>query len=231
MHGQNEISFDPAITQAEFAKFSKIIAQGIFPTPVQPARATGLLRFDVGLAGTAVKIDTSDPYWQHAVRDQDDFTHNGYAGLPRLVVSKGFSAFTLSGSYAKINNSGIATWGGAIDLPITRGSVVTPEIAVRGSYATLTGLDVYKLKTYGLEGFISKGFGPVMPYAAYGRQRIDARGEFEVSIPENPPRLRSKTDFNRFTVGVRLSLLVPKLALEVTQGEVRSYAAKVSVGF
>ena len=200
---------------------------------MQPARASGLLRFDVGLAGSVVKIDTNDPYWQHAVREEDDFTHNGYAGVPRLVVMKGFGAFTVSGTYAKINDSGIATWGGALDVPIIRGSLVTPEIAVRGSYATLTGLDVYKLKTYGLEGFISKGFGPVMPYAAYGRQRVDARGEINFPNPTVAPipPLRSKTDMNRLTIGVRVSLLVPKLAVEATQGEVRSYAAKVSVGF
>ena len=198
-----------------------------------PARASGLLHFDVGLAATVVKIDTNDPYWQHAVRDEDDFTHNGYAGVPRLVVMKGFGAFTLSGTYAKINNSGIATWGGAIDMPIVRGTVATPEIALRGSYATLTGLDVYKLKTYGAEAFISKGFGPLTPYAGYGRQRIDARGDVRFAgIPYVPyPPLKAKTDINRLTVGLRISLLVPKLTVEATQGEVRSYAAKVSVGF
>jgi hypothetical protein len=226
---QNDISFDPATTQAEFTKFTKVVAQGIYPTPVQPARATGLLRFDVGIAATAVKVDTNDPYWRHAVPPEDDFTHNGYAGVPRLVVSKGFSAFTLSGSYAKINDSGIATWGGAFDVPVIRGSLVMPEIAVRGSYATVTGIDVYHLKTYGAEAFISKGFGPLMPYAGLGRQRIDARGEFPQGF--NLPDLRTNTDINRFTVGLRVNLLVPKLAIEATQGEVRSYAAKISVGF
>src|ERR1041385_3165186 len=145
----DDISFDPATTQAEFSKFSKVVAQGIYPTPVSPARASGLLRFDVGIAATLVAVDTNDPYYRHAVPKDNDIVHNGYAALPRLVVTKGFSAGTISGSYAKINNSSAATWGGALDIPIIRGTIATPEIAVRGSYATLTGVDVYKLKTYG----------------------------------------------------------------------------------
>src|ERR1051326_3765458 len=52
-----DIQFDSRIADSEFAKFSRVVAQGIFPTPVQPARATGFLGFDIGIAGTAVSID------------------------------------------------------------------------------------------------------------------------------------------------------------------------------
>lgn len=210
-----------------------MVGQGIFPTPVQPARSSGLLRFDVGIAATLVAIDTNDPYYRHAVPANKDFTHNGYAALPRLVVAKGFSAGTISATYAKINDSGIATWGGALDVPIIRGTIATPEIALRASYATLTGVDAFRLKTYGAEAFISKGFGPITPYGAIGRQRIDARGDITsaVASPVAIPPLRENGNINRITVGVRISMLVPKLAIEATQGEVRSYAAKISVGF
>src|SRR2546428_14134937 len=63
----DDISFNPQITQAEFAKFSRLIGQGIFATPVQPARSTGLLGFDIGIAATALKVDTNAPYWSHSV--------------------------------------------------------------------------------------------------------------------------------------------------------------------
>ena len=43
--------------------------------------------------------------------------------------------------------------------------------------------------------------------------------------------LKDKSSINRYTVGVRLSLFVPKIVVEATQAEVRSYAAKVSFGF
>src|SRR6185295_585368 len=53
----DEISFDPSITQADFAKFSRIVAQAVYASPVQPARASGILGFEVGVAATAVKVD------------------------------------------------------------------------------------------------------------------------------------------------------------------------------
>ena len=221
-----DISFNPIITPDEFAKFSRLIGQGIFATPVSPARASGLLGFDVGIAATALQIDKNASYWLHSVPAGTDFVHGSYATVPRLVVSKGFGVGTISVSYAKFSNSGVKTYGGALDLPILRGSIATPEVAVRGSYATVTGVDVLKLKTYGLEAFISKGFGPLTPYAAYGRMRTDSTGIITPTFS-----LHERGDNNRYTLGLRLSLFIPKLAIEATQAEQRSYAAKLSVGF
>jgi hypothetical protein len=226
-----DVSFTPAITQDEFAKFSRTIAQAIFADPVQPARASSVLGFDVGVAVTAVKVDTGASWWQHSVPASSDFTHNGYAGVPRLVASKGFGAGTISATYAQVSNSGIKTYGGAVDVPIIRGSVVTPELALRGSYSTLTGIDVFKLKTYGVEAFLSKGFGPVTPYVALGKMRSDATGRIDgVSILPFPT-LEDSTDVTRYTAGVRLSLLLPKLVVQVTKAQVTSYSAKISLGF
>lgn len=193
---------------------------------MQPARATGLFGFDVGIAATAMKIDTGATYWQHSVPQGSDFVRGNYAVVPRLVVSKGFGAGTISGSYAQFSNSGVKTYGGALDVPVIRGSLVAPELAVRGSYATVTGVDVLKLKTYGLEVFISKGFGPLMPYGAIGRVRSDSRGNIAPTLT-----LTDRSNSTRYTAGVRFSLLVPKFAIEATQAEQRSYTAKISVGF
>ena len=227
LRAQSDISFSNQVTQADFAKFSHVVAQGIFPTPVQPARATGFLGFDAGIAGTAVSIDKSATWWTRAVGK--DFSSSGYVGVPRLVASKGFGGGTISGSYAKLGDSGIKTWGGSLDVPLIRGTLVTPEIALRASYATLTGSDVYKQKVYGVEAFISKGFGPVMPYGAIGRMRSNADGTINAVTPSRS--ISDRSNINRYTAGVRLSLLVPKIAFDVTKAEVTSYAAKISFGF
>jgi len=228
-----DIKFDPAlVNQANFSQFARIVGQAIFATPVQPARASGFLGFDAGVAATVVKIDDGAAYWRAAVPQNNTFTSHGYIGVPRLVVSKGFGFGTISGTYAKISKSGIKTWGGAFDTPLLRGGLLKPELALRLSYSTLTGIDVFHEKTYGAEVFLSKGFGPITPYAAVGRMRIDARGDVLYGL--HTPAITTLTDkssLNRYTAGVRLSLLVPKLVVEVTQAEVRSYAAKVSIGF
>src|ERR1700737_4087570 len=62
----SDIAFNPQITQAEFVKFSRLIGQGIFATPVQPARTSGFLGFDVGVAATAMKINKNEPFWVHS---------------------------------------------------------------------------------------------------------------------------------------------------------------------
>jgi hypothetical protein len=223
-----DISFDPRITKEEFTKFSRIAAQGIFASPVQPARAAGLLGFDVGIAVTGVPVDRDATYWQRAAGN--DFSSHGYLLVPRVVASKGFSAGTISGSYAKVSDSGIKTWGGALDVPIIEGGVLRPTLAARATYSVLTGSDVYDLKTYGAELFLSKGFGPVTPYGAIGRVRGNAHGTIPATTTSPEVRLSDKSDQNRYTVGVRFSLFIPKIVVEATQGEVRSYAAKISLG-
>ena len=227
-----DVKFDPkVVTQANFSQFARVVGQAIFATPVQPARASGLIGFDAGIAATVVSIDKSAAYWRAAVPQNSTFTTHGYIGVPRLVVSKGFGFGTVSGSYAKISNSGIKTWGGALDTPLLRGGALTPELALRLSYSALTGIDVFREKTYGAEVFLSKGFGPVTPYAAVGRMRVNAQGDVPATSRTTAFTLTDKSSLNRYTVGVRLSLLVPKLVVEATQAEVRSYAAKISIGF
>jgi hypothetical protein len=152
-----DVVFDPATTQADFQKFSRIVGQAIFATPVEPARSSGILGFNVGVAVTALKIDQGSSYWSRAVPANSDFTRNGYILVPRLVATKGFGSGTISGTYAKLQNSGIKTWGGALDVPIIRGTLATPEIAFRASYSTLSGVDVFREKTYGAEVFSARG--------------------------------------------------------------------------
>ena len=224
----SDIDFDPAITQEEFAEFSRLVAQGIYATPVEPARARGLLGFDIGVAATALPVDTGAAYWTRAVGD--DFTVSDYVAVPRLVVSKGLSVATIAGTYSKVQGTEITVWGGSLDLPIIGGSFASPALSLRGAYSQLGGVDEYDLKTYGVELFLSKGFGPLTPYVAAGRARSDA--EARIPMPDDTTLvLTDEGETNRYTVGLRLSFLLPKFVIEATQAEERSYAAKVSFGF
>ncbi|HEV7923661.1 MAG TPA: DUF6588 family protein [Thermoanaerobaculia bacterium] len=221
-----DVSFDPTITQAQFRKFSHLVGQGIYPTPVAPAGASGLLRFEAGVAATLVDVDETAAYWQNATGS--DFTTSGYLAVPRIIVTKGLSKASISGTYAKIQDSDIKMYGGTLDVPIIDGGFVTPTLALRGGYSQISGVENFDLKTYGVELFLGKGFGPVTPYGAIGRQRTDSRGTITGPIPVT---LTDKSDINRYTVGVRLNLFLPKITVEATQAEERSYAAKVSFGF
>lgn len=224
LSAQSDIDFDPDITQQEFETFSRLAAQGIYATPIDSARARGILGFDVGFGATAIPVDTNATYWINAVGD--DFTFSDHVVVPRVIVAKGLSAATIYAMYAKVPDSDLAVWGAALDVPIISGGVVTPTLALRGSYATLQGVDAYDLNTYGVEAFLSKGFGPVTPYIAAGLARSDAEGRITDTIV-----FTDETESSRITAGVKLSMLIPKIIVEATQGEERSYAAKVSFGF
>jgi hypothetical protein len=216
------------ITTGEFAKFSRVVAQGMYATPVEPATSRGLLAFDIGVAVTAVPVDPDASWWRNAVRD--DFTVSDHVAVPRLVASKGLSVATISASYAKVQDSDISILGGAVDVPLIRGGLAVPSLTVRGAYSTLQGVDNFDASSYGVELFLAKGFGPITPYVAVGRMRADT----SALRPPDPLALQvpltHESDFNRYTAGVRISLMIPKIVVEATQAEERSYAAKISFG-
>ena len=230
MHAQSDDFDFGGTTQAEFDQFSRLFAQGMYATPVEPATSRGFLAFDVGVALTAVPVDTEARYWSTAVKN--DFTVSDHFVVPKLVASKGLSIATVSASYAKVQDSDISIIGGAIDVPLISGGIAVPSLTVRGAYSQLGGADNFEAKSMGVEVFIAKGFGPITPYAAVGRMRADTTGQPFFGIPTvvAVPPLTHESDFNRYTAGVRISLAVPKIVVEVTQAEERSYAAKISVG-
>jgi hypothetical protein len=222
-----QIEFDPTTTQQQFETFSRLVGQGIYASPVDPARATGFLGFDVGIAATALQVDTSADYWNAATNA--DVTVGDYLVVPRLVVRKGISKATISASYAKVPDLDVQVWGAGLDIPIIDGGLIKPTLALRGTYATLRGVDAFDAKTYGAEIFLSKGIGPVTPYAAIGRMRVDSSGTIS-TVGTASRTLHDQVDMNRVTVGVRLSLLVPKIVIEATQADERVYSAKISFG-
>ena len=179
-----------------------------------------------------MSIDTNADYWRKATAAAGgDFSVGGYLAVPRLVVSKGIGPAAISASYAKVNGTGASVLGATADVPIISGGLVSPTLALRGSYGRLDGVDVYKLNTYGLELLLGKGFGPITPYGGVGKQRSDAKGIIPATSRTPQITLNDKSDLTRYTLGARLSLAIVKLTVEATQAEKRSYSAKVSFGF
>jgi hypothetical protein len=226
-----DIAFDPDITQEEFHEFASVLGQMLYHTPVDAARSESLLGFDIGVMATAIEIDEDAEWWTSSI--DSDFSSNGYVFAPRLVASKGIGFANVSASYGRVNDSDIDLIGAAVDIPILRGGLVSPTLAVRASYSTLRGIEELDLQTYGAEVFLSKAFGPLTPYGAVGMARTDATGRIPILISGQDSgtyAMNDEFDQERFTLGLRISLLVPKIVVEVTEGDQRTYAAKVSLG-
>lgn len=173
-------------------------------------------------------IDENAAYWVKSVSD-NDFARNGYFLVPRLTASKGLGFATVSASYAKVPDSDIRMFGGSVDVALIRGTIATPALSARGTYSQLQGVEQLDLKNYGLEAFLSKGFGPFTPYVGAGIVRTDSEGRIEQN-GQLLATLKDNFDTKRVTVGLRFSLLVPKIVVEATQGDDRTYAAKISLG-
>ena len=146
------------------------------------------------------------------------------------MVSKGFFGLHASASYAQIPDSDVTILGGSLDVPIIDGGIIRPTLSIRGSYGELRGVDEYQMTVYGAEAFLSKGFGPITPYAAAGLMRTDSIGRILLRGNEIL-RLEDEAQSERYTLGVRISMLLPKITVEATQGEELVYSAKVSIGF
>lgn len=204
------------------------MGQTLFPTPVSPPDEGGLIGFDLGIAATAIPIDENAEYWVRSVNE--DFTRSGYLIVPRLVASKGIGFGNLSASYAQVPDSDVRVIGAALDLPLIRGGLVRPTLVVRATYGQLQGVAAYELTTYGAEVVIGKTFGPITPYLAGGRAKVEALGRVD-EIPGVPPtELIDEFEQDRYTAGVRFSMLVLNIAAEVTRAEETMYAVKLSFG-
>lgn len=203
--------------------FSRRMAEGIYANPIEPARARGLVAFDIGVSLTAVPVDQQ---WQNSVLD--DFSIGDHLPAPRLVVTKGLQVMTISGMYGTVPDTDLSYFGGALDVPIVNGGILRPTLAVRGSYSSLQGADDFELDTYGGELFLSHSLGPVTPYAAIGFARSD--GRCLVTVPTGTLELEDEATTSRFTAGLKVSLFIPKIVVEVVHGEEVSFSAKVAFG-
>lgn len=225
LHSQ-DFDFDPDITQEEFEDFALTVSRAIYASPVEPADGGSAFSFDVGIAVTAIEVDENAAYWVKSV--DEDILQDGYLLAPRVVASKGFGRINLSGSYMMIPDTDVEVWGAAIDIPIIAGGIARPTIAVRGTWADVRGVDELDLQVVGLEGFISKGFGPITPYAGIGIAQTDATGVIE-ETPFTPELLLvTETEEQRITVGARLSLVLFKIVVEAVQTDETTYGAKFS---
>ncbi|HEY0590338.1 MAG TPA: hypothetical protein VGF40_01115 [Thermoanaerobaculia bacterium] len=220
--------FDPSITQQEFDRITMIAAESIFASPVDAPAQTGLFNFEIGIAASAIEVDQTEPYWQKSVAD--DVLVDGRLLVPRLVATKGIGLATVSASYGAVSDTDARVLGGSIDLPILRGGVLRPTVAVRGVYSLLQGVDEADLTTYGVQAMVGKGFGPLTPFAGYGRMFAQSEGRIETGVSD-PIILESDVDQDFVTVGAKLDLAFVKLVVEGNRGEEWRYGARVAIGF
>lgn len=215
------IAISPAMTQTQFNSFSEDLGAALSYKDLTPAAPLGTSGIDFGVAASDTSIQHPDS-WQAATHD-----NSSSVSLPTLYLSKGLPfGIDIGGTYTALPNSNIRLLGAEVSYALLRGSADLPALSVRATYTKLSGVNQLSFSTRGLELSISKGFGPLTPYAGIGRVRVD-------SDPNGIGGLTPQSFYeNKGFVGADIQLGAVNLAIEGDRiGGNNSVSAKVGVRF
>ena len=195
--GDVDLDIQPGATQADFHDVAKDLAGALAYKSVSPAEATGIAGFSIGVVGTWVDTSHKDA-WENLTGEDVD-------GVPMVGINlqKGLPfGIDVGASYTAVPSSDANLFGAEVRWALLEGSTVTPAIAFRGTYSTLSGVDDIEYDSYGTDVSISKGFGPLTPYAGVGYQWSKFEADDQFGLDDEKP------DGSRFFVGLRLTALL-----------------------
>src|SRR3989337_3871134 len=222
--GGNDIEFDPSIGQAAFDDLSKEVGLLISYVPLSPAEPLGVLGFDIGIEVTGAKISTGP--WENAISDANP---PDYLILPKIHAQKGLPfGIDVGAVFSTVPGSNITLYGGELKWAVLKGSIVSPAVAVRGTYTTLSGVDDIDASTYGLDASVSKGFGPLTPYGGLGQVWISASENVNDSLINLDDVSTSAT---KLFLGAKLKILLVSIVLQADISDVNMYSARANVSF
>lgn len=221
--GGNDIELS-LISQQELEDLSKEVGLIISYIPLAPAEPLGAFGFDIGIEVTGVKISSDASFWANAISDAKP---PDYVVLPKIHAQKGLPlGIDIGAIFAMAPGTNVSLYGGEIKWAILKGGIASPAVAVRGSYTGLAGVDDIDASTYGLDASVSKGFGPITPYAGLGQVWINTA--------ENSDLVDLKdisTSATKLFVGAKIKLLLLSIVLQGDFSEVPMYSARANVSF
>lgn len=209
-----------ALSQAQFQLLAEDLSGVLSYKGLQPAEPYGVIGFDVGLETSVVRVE-NEGVWQQAGVDASSVP------IARLAVTKGLPlGFDVGGFIATAPGTGFKNYGAQLRYAMVEGGVAMPAVGLRAAVTRLEGVDQLAFDTRSLDVSISKGFGPVTPYAGYGRVWATATPGADTGLSE------VDVDGNRAFAGVRFSLVVLQFVLEAERiGDATGYSAKLGFGF
>ena len=211
------------LTQQEFRALSEDMGAALSYKALAPAAPLGVAGFDIGIAASATRIRNRDLF--NRATGGDDFPST--VVVPSLRVSKGLP-FDLDASlmYSAVPKTGMSLWGGALSWAFVPGNAALPALGVRATHTRLFGVDQLDFNATGLEGSVSKGFGPITPYGGVGKV-------WSASTPSSTTGLRRESfSQTKLFAGVGFSVALLNFGLEWDRtGPVNSYGAKLGLKF
>ncbi len=207
-------------SQDDFREVGKDLVALLNGKAMTPPEPGGILGFGIGAFASYVSTDDSQT-WQRLTGEDIDSI-----GLAGIRAEKGLPfGVDVGASYARVPGGGGKLVGGELRYALLEGSVVTPAVGLRGTYTRFSGVDDIDFDSYGADLSISKGFGPLTPYAGVGYVwgRLEADEQFGLADED--------LDESRFFVGARATLVVGLTAEYERVGDRDGFNLRVGVAF
>lgn len=192
-----DFDFAPNPQQADFRSAAEDVAAALNYKSLAPAEPAGLSGFAVGAYASYVPTDDENA-WQRLIGESLDAV-----GMVGIVVQKGLPLdIDVGATLSWVPDSDARVYGAKLSWAVMDGGVATPAVALGAHYTTWSGIDQVDFESTGIDLSISKGFGPLTPYAGAGYVWSD----FEITDPLVPLQ---DEDFGsgRVYLGLRLSAL------------------------
>lgn len=214
------------LAQNQFAVFVEEAAAVVGYKSLSPAEPLGVTGFDVGVELSATVLDDTG-IWSLASSATGDFTE--ILPVPRLHVHKGLPFnIDVGVAYSAVPDSNITLWGGELKYAFVEGGTLMPALALRGTYATLTGVDQLGMDNYGLELAVSKGLAMLTLYGGIGQQWTTATPEAEAAAVLQ----EEDVSLTKVYGGLAFSLFLLNFSAEVdVTGGLSTYSAKAGLRF
>lgn len=191
-----DFDIQPGATQEDFKTVVEDVAAILNSKSLTPAEPYGITGFGLGVYASYVETEHPQAWQRLTGEDIDEI------GMVGLVAQKGLPfGIDLGASYSWVPGADAKVFGAEVRYALLEGGVATPAVGLRGSYSKLSGLDDLDNDSYGLDLSISKGIGPLTPYAGIGH----VWSKFEVD--EQFGLDDENVDEMRFFAGLRLSAL------------------------
>lgn len=211
------------LNQSDFLLFSKDVSAAMSYRPIEPVEGLGLLGFDVGVNVSGTQLQSIK------VLENAAGTSNVPNTLPTasVRVSKGLPFdLNVGATYTVVPATSVKSMSLTGSWAVISGGIFTPAVGVRAAYSKVSGITGVDMSSAGLDVSISKGFGPLTPYAGVGSVRTK-------STPNGSSTLTSESfSQGRMFVGVNANLLLFDLAAEADKtGDNQTYSVKLGFRF
>jgi hypothetical protein len=218
-----EINTLNLLTQSEFRALSEDLGAALSYKALVPAEPLGVIGFDIAAGVTATELQHREVLAKAAAGA--DVPKVLPVTSVRLVKGLPFN-IDVGAALGRIPTTGATTMGGELRWAFVPGGVLTPALAVRASYAQLSGIDQLKARSAGLDVSLSKGFLFATPYVGIGT--VTTRTQVTGTTLLQKERIQQTRVFG----GVNVNLGLVNLGFEADKtGDASSYGIKAGFRF